>query len=291
MNSATAPSTGVRWYEEQPQLDLGNGTWAPLPPGTRTGVRVAGWRRCIGWHQPGSGRRACAFDAEIGVDATDVQCPACAGVDPGRRLARDAAVDHRTFHAYLATFGGAEVKIGITAAERGSARLREQGAVAWTFLARGPMTAIRSLELAVSGSGLATERVRAARKTELWWRLDPLRGRALLRDAATAVIDSVPAPPGVAWTPVNIVEHFGLFGLDGDLPPVARRLESVAAGSVLSGRIIVAAGGTVLLDTADGPVIAELKRLAGWELAGTDAPRTGLRLGPARRLAADPTLF
>ncbi|CAM5506203.1 hypothetical protein SMICM304S_07997 [Streptomyces microflavus] len=46
--------------------------------------------------------------------------------------------DPRTYRVYLAWFGPGMVKVGITREERGAARLREQGAVAFTWLGRGP---------------------------------------------------------------------------------------------------------------------------------------------------------
>ncbi|MFD6726323.1 DUF2797 domain-containing protein, partial [Streptomyces sp. NPDC060131] len=54
--------------------------------------------------------------------------------------------DPRPYRVYLAWFGPGLVKVGITAYERGSARLLEQGAVCFSWLGCGPLMAARRTE-------------------------------------------------------------------------------------------------------------------------------------------------
>ncbi len=56
------------------------------------------------------------------------RCEECARLDRAHSVAADTlADDPRPYHVYLAWFGTGMVKVGITAVERGSARLLEQG--------------------------------------------------------------------------------------------------------------------------------------------------------------------
>jgi hypothetical protein len=77
------------------------------------------------------------FGHPIPPPATRSQCDPCESADPGTMLARNATLDDgREYALYLAWFGPDLTKVGLTATERGTDRLAEQGALAFTWLAR-----------------------------------------------------------------------------------------------------------------------------------------------------------
>ena len=283
-----SPATGLFWSGGRPRLDLGGETSLDCRPGTTIGVRLGATRRCIGWWHRETGRNRCGAEQPIPDAATDAQCAACARADHGRRVARDAAPDDgRPYRVYLAGFGDDTVKVGITSAARGTNRLTEQGALAFLFIAEARLTIARAAERAISRSGLATERVRVAHKPDRWWCVDP-DGPQRLRDTRSAIDLTVTLPAGLRRLSEKVTEQGALFGLDRPLPPTYRALLSVEPGSALSGRVLVAAGKLLLLDTAAGPVLCDTRRLAGWPLGTTDEAPTGLVLDLPHRPRTQP---
>ncbi|CAO0827451.1 hypothetical protein SMICM17S_01872 [Streptomyces microflavus] len=87
-------------------------------------------------------------------------------------MAADTLLDDpRTYRVYLAWFGPGMVKVGITREERGAARLREQGAVAFTWLGRGPLMAARRTEEVLRAALGVPDRIPYARKRAVRGRL------------------------------------------------------------------------------------------------------------------------
>lgn len=224
----------------------------------------------------GDARTPCPVATPIPATGTDSQCRACAAADHGRSLARDSVTDGRDFALYLAWFGPGLVKVGLTAAERGRDRLLEQGAIAFTMLATGSHTAVRRAERAVAATGLASERVSAGAKAGAWWTLPPAAERAeQLTDAYTAIraaIDDALSsgaragwPSEAAVTECRIVDQVDDFGLLRPPPASYGELAAVKDGAVLAGRITAAIGRSVFLDTAAGPLLADMRRIAGWQ--------------------------
>ncbi|WP_348772232.1 DUF2797 domain-containing protein [Streptomyces sp. RPA4-5] len=125
-----------------------------LPAGKRLAFAARGERLCLGVWRAGRWI-VCPYGAVLdGASARD-QCARCAQLDRSRSVAADTmADDPRPYGVYLAYFGPGLLKVGITAAERGPARLVEQGAVAYAWLGRGPLMAARRAE-ALLGSALA----------------------------------------------------------------------------------------------------------------------------------------
>ncbi|MFD0633923.1 DUF2797 domain-containing protein [Catenulispora yoronensis] len=224
--------TGLSWFEERPALTAVEGgdlRLKALMPGTRLALTWSGRRRCVGWTAPGTGRTACADDAGIDTASKLAQCPACQSRDHGLAVARDRVTDDgRTYQLYLAWFAPGMLKVGITAEQRGVARLLEQGAIGYTLIATGPLPAIRRAELTLSSAGLAKERYRSRAKVEAWWALPETDGlRSALTEARTRAlriladhsIDPIPDGP--------IIDNTAFFGLADGAPATYHEVEAL----------------------------------------------------------------
>ena len=270
--------TGLHWESASPVL-----TASPLPaePGTRSaaearrpaapGERIAwtltGPRTCTGaW--TGTARRPCPARTPIPQGTTNAQCPACAQADRGRQIARDAAADDgREYQLYLAWFGPGLLKVGLTAADRGRDRLLEQAAITFTMLAAGRYAPVRQAERLISATGLAAERISARAKTAAWQSLPPPAERAALLSAARAqLISGVPWPRQARLLPGQITDQAADFGLAGQPPWTWREVTGISDGAVLSGQVRLTAGRHLLLDSATGPLLCDMRRAAGWTI-------------------------
>jgi len=212
-------------------------------------------------------------------------------------FARNVTLDDgREYALYLAWFGPGLTKVGLTATERGTDRLAEQGALAFTWLARGRLPAIRAGEHRISISGLAPERRQRRAKLAAWWKLPNQAHRhGELCSTYQQIIETVPWPPGLGREPCAVVDLVELFGLD-TFPDSCQEITSLANGAVLSGTVRCAIGRDLLLDTPDGLLLADIRLLAGWPLHPTTAAPTGLDLracdyAHSDDAAAQPTLF
>ena len=255
----------------------------PAVPGELIAWALAGPRTCTGvW--TGTARRRCPAQSAIPAAGTDAQCAACARADRGRQIARDAVPgnDGREYRLYLAWFGPGLVKVGLTAAARGRDRLLEQGAVAFTMLAAGPFAPIRQAERLASAAGLAAERITARAKAAAWQNLPPPGERtALLAAARDQVTSRVPWPERVRLLPGGITDQAADFGLDGGTPGPYQEVTAMSDGAVLAGQVRLAVGRRLLLDTAAGPLLCDMRRAAGWAvrpLPGTVPAPAGLAL-------------
>ncbi|MFE7607862.1 DUF2797 domain-containing protein [Streptomyces celluloflavus] len=221
-----------------------------LPAGKALAFAAEGERRCLGVWRAGRWI-VCPYAAVIdGASAKD-QCARCAQLDRSRSVAADTmADDPRPYGVYLAYFGPGLLKVGITAAERGPARLVEQGAVAYAWLGRGPLMAARRAE-ALLGSALAVpDRFgkavkRAARGALPAWS-ERVAELAELHARARAL---------AGWPetlePVEFVatDHTELFGLDR-VPAGAVELGGLTAGAEVVGEVLAGVGPDLYLRLA-----------------------------------------
>jgi hypothetical protein len=253
------------------------GTSRPEVRRTATPGAVIRWtlhvpRQCTGvWD--GASRIPCPPATQLPHDSTDSQCAACAGLDRGRQIARDAALgdDDRTYVLYLAWFGPGLIKIGLTAADRGRDRLLEQGAIAFTPLAAGPYTPIRQAERLASGTGLAQERISSRGKATAWWNLPPPAERAaLLADARDHLIKRVTWPGRAQLVPCTVTDQAADFGLDRVRPGAYTEVTGIHDNATISGEILLVIGRHLLLQTAIGLVMADMRRAAGWAIRAAD---------------------
>ncbi|MGP8300346.1 DUF2797 domain-containing protein [Streptomyces inhibens] len=254
-----------------------------LPAGKVLAFAARGERRCLGVRRAGRWI-VCPYEAVLdGASAKD-QCARCAQLDRSRSVAADTmADDPRPYGVYLAYFGPGLLKVGITAAERGPARLVEQGAVAYAWLGRGPLMAARRAE-ALLGSALAVpDRFGKAAKRAARGALPPVPERladlAQLHDRARRLVDW---PETLEPVEFAFADHTELFGLDR-IPGEVAELGGVTAGAEIVGEVLTGVGSDVYLRLAGEPegagpagggggvvAVMDARVLAGWVLGAAE---------------------
>ncbi|MFB6527607.1 DUF2797 domain-containing protein [Streptomyces sp. NPDC056399] len=256
---------GITWSGGVPGLRWQGGRVSALAYGQRLAFRAAGERRC-----PGARGNPCPLEAVVPGRSTGGRCGACARLDRAHSVAADTFLDDpQPYRVYLAWFGPGMTKVGITAEARGEARLLEQGAVAFSWLGRGPLMAARRTEEVLRQAlgvpdRVAYERKRAARHT-----LPPAPDRALeIRELYGR------AREVGGWTetlePLDFAahDHAAAFGLDG-LPPFSGTVTELVDGGVVCGRLLAAAGPDLhLLDPGGRCLALDTRLMGGWVLQG-----------------------
>lgn len=239
------------------------------PSALHRGKRVAfevvdgGERTCAGaWGH------ACPARAVVPGRSTGARCEECARLDRAHSVAADrVADDPRPYHVYLAWFGPGMVKVGITAVERGSARLLEQGAVCFSLLGTGPLMAARRTEELLRAALRVPDRIPYAEKravrsalpataAERAAEIEELHGRATALGGW---------PESLKREPFRPVDHAGVFGLAG-LPAAAGEVSELVAGGVVSGELVAVAGPDLHLATDGAVVVLDTRLMTGWEL-------------------------
>ncbi|MCX4235366.1 DUF2797 domain-containing protein [Streptomyces ortus] len=261
---------GLRWVGREPVLAWDGGRRSVLPWGKQVAFAVVGGgeRRCVGARGHG-----CFVGAAVSGRSVGARCEECARLDRAHSVAADTiADDPRPYSVYLAWFGPGLVKVGITAVERGSARLLEQGAVVFTWLGRGPlMSARRSEELLRTALGvpdrLAYEAKRAVRSAlpEAGVRV------AEVRDLHARAVGLDGWPDALERLPFEPVDHTDAFGLDR-LPPAVAVVGELVPGGAVRGELVAAAGPDLHLLTGRGVVVLDTRLMTGWELTGAAGP-------------------
>ncbi|MFD9612879.1 DUF2797 domain-containing protein [Streptomyces sp. NPDC004290] len=260
---------GIGWAGGVPGLRWRGGRVSPLAYGQRLAFRAVGVRRC-----PGARGNPCPLEAVVPGRATGGRCPECARLDRAHSVAADTmADDPRPYRVYLAWFGPGMGKVGITGEARGEARLLEQGAVAFSWLGRGPLMAARRTEEVLRQALGVPDRVPYERKRAARHALPPAPERAReveeLYRRARAV---------GGWTetlePLEFAarDHAGAFGLDG-LPALDGTVTELVGGGVVTGRLLAAAGPDLHLLVPDGRCLAlDTRLMGGWilEAAGEE---------------------
>ncbi|MFJ6579083.1 DUF2797 domain-containing protein [Streptomyces sp. NPDC091368] len=260
---------GIGWAGGVPGLRWRGGRVSPLAYGQRLAFRAVGVRRC-----PGARGNPCPLEAFVPGRATGGRCPECARLDRAHSVAADTmADDPRPYRVYLAWFGPGMGKVGITGEARGEARLLEQGAVAFSWLGRGPLMAARRTEEVLRQALGVPDRVPYERKRAARHALPPAPERARevgeLYRRARAV---------GGWTetlePLEFAarDHAGAFGLDG-LPALDGTVTELVGGGVVTGRLLAAAGPDLHLLVPDGRCLAlDTRLMGGWilEAAGEE---------------------
>jgi hypothetical protein len=61
-----------------------------------------------------------------------------------------------------------------------------------------------------------------------------------------------------------VTDHTACFGLDEPVPTTYREVTGLTNQPELAGKIRSIIGRRVLLDTASGPLLVDMRRLAGW---------------------------
>ncbi|WP_433400726.1 DUF2797 domain-containing protein [Streptomyces sp. CA-146814] len=261
--------TGVAWPGDGPQLGWSRGAErrvSTLAYGGRLGFRAVGERHCVG-----ARGNVCPLGAVVAGRSTGGRCPECARLDRAHSVAADTMVDDpRTYRVYLAWFGPGLVKVGITREERGGARLREQGAVAYTWLGRGPLMAVRRTEEVLRAALGVPDRIPYARKRTVRGQLPDEQQRF---DEVVELYGRAVALQGRGWpeslepVPVEVVDHAGIFGLDRS-GAATRSVGELVDGGVVAGRLVAAAGPDLHLAVGGegGAVVLDTRLITGWEL-------------------------
>ncbi|MGW1996716.1 DUF2797 domain-containing protein [Embleya sp. NPDC001921] len=276
-------ATGIRWNDGRPHLVLTDPadeqTLHPLAPGTTAGWRLSGPRTCVGIRRKTGRRVACPTLAPLPPTAARSQCDACALADPGRKLARDQAMDDpRPFSLYLAWFGPGLVKVGLTATERRAARLADQGAPMFTWLAHGPLVPIRSTERKCSATGTVRERIPHRAKAAAWWRTRTPGPPTELAQAHARLTPLLPDTLTPAECDIQDLTRF--YGLTDPPPPTRDQVAALAQDAVLHGEFTCVAGHDALITTDTGPLFVDLRLLTGWRLTPDRGRTSGVAVKP-----------
>jgi hypothetical protein len=236
---------------------------SPLDAGAHLALEVGADRRCAGlWWD---GRRVpCTAQALIDPVAKSGQCDSCAAIARTRSVATDTRLDDpREFTVYLAHHGSV-VKAGITATERGPARLLEQGALSSLLLSAGTLLSARRCEALLTTALGLPQQVHTARKRAA--RLAPRT--ASVRAAELTVVAARAAeldwPPGQHRVSAEPVDHTLTYGLpDGGIAP-GLQVDPLHAGATISGDVVCRVGRDLYLATPQGLVLFDTGLLQGW---------------------------
>ncbi|MFD4125822.1 DUF2797 domain-containing protein [Streptomyces globisporus] len=270
---------GVRWPREVPELGWSRGgdrRVSVLAYGDGLGFRAVGERHCVG-----ARGNVCPLGAVVPGRSTGGRCAECARLDRAHSVAADTmADDPRTYRVYLAWFGPGMVKVGITGEERGAARLREQGAVAFSWLGRGPLMAARRTEEVLRAALGVPDRIPYAKKRAVRGQLpgsEERAGAVAELYARAAELEGRGWPESLERLPLEVVDQVGIFGLDLDpvpgrpvresAPAPVRSVRELVDGGVVAGRLVAAAGPDLHLAVADGGVVVlDTRLITGWYL-------------------------
>ncbi|MBK3534035.1 DUF2797 domain-containing protein [Streptomyces rubiginosohelvolus] len=280
---------GVRWPREVPELGWSRGgdrRVSVLAYGAGLGFRAVGERHCVG-----ARGNVCPLGAVVPGRSTGGRCAECARLDRAHSVAADTmADDPRAYRVYLAWFGPGMVKVGITGEERGAARLREQGAVAFSWLGRGPLMAARRTEEVLRAALGVPDRIPYAKKRAVRGQLpgpEERAGAVAELYARAAALEGRGWPESLERLPLEVVDQVGVFGLDRapaaaadadadpapgrsvreSAPAPVRAVRELVDGGVVAGRLVAAAGPDLHLAVADGGVVVlDTRLITGWDL-------------------------
>lgn len=247
------------------------------------GVAEGGGRTCVG-----ARGHACPVRAAVPGRSTGARCEECARLDRAHSVAADTiADDPRPYRVYLAWFGPGLLKVGITAEERGSARLLEQGAVCFTWLGTGPLMAARRTEELLRAALGVPDRIPYAVKRAVRAALPETEAE---RTAEVAELHARAVrlggwPESLERAPCQPVDHAGVFGLAG-LPAAIGEVSELVAGGAVSGRLVAAAGPDLhLLPEGGAAVVLDTRLMTGWELVPAGSEQVTV---PVRQFKAPP---
>ncbi|MFF2201113.1 DUF2797 domain-containing protein [Streptomyces sp. NPDC058145] len=280
--------SGLRWTSDGPVLVWDGGRRSGLPRGKRVAFAVPAGavRRCVG-----ARGNACPVAAGVPGRSRGARCEECARLDRAHSVAADTlADDPRPYRVYLAWFGPGMVKVGITAVERGPARLLEQGAVCFAWLGAGPLMAARRTEELLRAALRVPDRIPYADKRAV---RAALPGTVAERAAEVSELHARAAaltgwPESLSREPCRVVDHVERFGLLGAAAAAGDVVELVPGGAV-SGELVAAAGPDLHLAVGGrrGVVVLDTRLMTGWEVVprSSDVGELGF---PVREFAREP---
>ncbi|MFI5978667.1 DUF2797 domain-containing protein [Streptomyces sp. NPDC051452] len=276
--------SGLRWSADGPVLVWDGGRRSALAWGKRVAFAVPerGARTCVG-----ARGNACPVRAPVPARGTGARCEECARLDRAHSVAADTiADDPRPYHVYLAWFGPGMVKVGITAVERGPARLLEQGAVCFSWLGSGPLMAARRTEELLRAALSVPDRIPYAEKRAVRSQLPGTEAEraAEVRELHARAAALAGWPESLRPEPCHVTDHMRVFGLEG-CPPALGEVVGLVPGGALSGELVAAAGPDLHLAVGGrGTVVLDTRLITGWELlpvpAGGDGSTVPVREFP-----------
>ncbi|MGV9628041.1 DUF2797 domain-containing protein [Streptomyces sp. NPDC003487] len=277
---------GMRWATGGPALIWDGGRRSALALGRTVafGVEEGGARTCVG-----ARGNPCPARRPVPARTTGARCGECARLDRAHSVAADTlADDPRPYRVYLAWFGPGLVKVGITAVERGAARLLEQGAVCFTPLGTGPLMAARRAEETLRAAFGVPDRIPYAEKRAVRAALPASEEERAAEIAALhARALALPGwPESLSPEPLRPVDHVRLFGLDA-APAAAGEITELTAGGAVGGRLVAVAGPDLHLLTGGGTVVVlDTRLMTGWDLVPAAGDRPAFPVRPLARPAA-----
>ncbi len=163
------------------------------------------------------------------------------------------------------------LKVGITAEERGSARLLEQGAVCFSWLGTGPLMAARRTEELLRAALRVPDRIpyadkRAVRSALPGTGAERAEEVERLHARARALTGW---PESLTPAPCRPVDHVHAFGL-AELPPAVGEVTELVPGGAIAGSLVAAAGPDLHLATTTGVLVLDTRLMRGWELTAAD---------------------
>jgi hypothetical protein len=243
-----------------------------------TGSRIAWWlrgpRRCIGvWSAVG--HTPCPAHTSL-ADISTAQCVPCSRASLLRKITHNTGpVDDHAL--YLAWFGPNLITVERSAAASAHDLLLQRGAIAHCRLATGPDTQIRQAEHRIYAAGLAADHLSSAIKTDAWWSLPPKAERIRhVTAACRAIANELTWPDGVrpSLSSCAVTDQTASYGLHQPPPDPYAELTGIRDGAQLSGEIRLIVGQQLLIDTACGPLLIDIHRIAGWILTAPTTTET-----------------
>ncbi|MBY8843101.1 DUF2797 domain-containing protein [Streptomyces sp. SP2-10] len=279
--------SGLRWAADGPALTWAGGRRSALPRGKRVAFAVpeGGVRTCAG-----ARGHACPVAVVVPGRSTGARCEECARLDRAHSVAADTiADDPRPYRLYLAWFGPGMVKVGITALERGPARLLEQGAVCFSWLGTGPLMAARRTEELLRAALRVPDRVPYAEKRAA---RSALPGTEAERAAEVRELHARAAaltgwPESLRPEPCHVVDHVRAFGL-AEAPAAFGEVVELVPGGAVRGELVAAAGPDLHLAVGGrGAVVLDTRLMTGWELLPPEPAPAGCAF-PVREFRREP---
>ncbi|MEV6416224.1 DUF2797 domain-containing protein [Kribbella sp. NPDC051718] len=291
--------TGVGWRDGVAQLEwVGDGRnvvrRSPLQVGAELAFGFEGERRCVGFWRAGR-RLGCSTRTVLAAGGRSGQCIDCQGMERANSVAADTRLDDpRPYNVYLAHHGSV-IKVGITAVERGEARLLEQGALASVMISAGSLVGARRVEMTLGAALGLPDRVGVSRKRAA--RVQP--GSAAERSTGLlGVVEQIGAmdwPEGQVRCEALVSDHVATYGLPDDGLRAEVAMTEPVGGGVIAGRIVCAIGSDLYVETPVGLLLLDTHLLAGWTLgrapAGAEPTVPLEKLEPAPRRDDQEALF
>ncbi|MGV9280483.1 DUF2797 domain-containing protein [Streptomyces sp. NPDC003730] len=263
---------GLWWSADGPVLTWVGGRRSVPVRGKRVafGVVEGGVRTCVG-----ARGHACPVRAGVPGRSTGARCEECARLDRAHSVAADTVADDpRPYRVYLAWFGPGLVKVGITARERGAARLLEQGAVCFTWLGCGPLMAARRTEELLRAALGVPDRIPYAHKRAVRAHLPESEAERASEIAGlhARAVALGGWPEALTPEPFRGVDHAGVFGIGGPGrgPAAVAEVAELVAGGAIGGALVAAAGPDLHLATERGVVVLDTRLMTGWELVSAE---------------------